>query len=225
MKIVFDSSSLITMSQTCISKFLTDLKQKTSAEFFISPIVFKEIVSNPMGIKRFELNAVRLKELIEKKVIVVMELDRNAKELSSKIDLLANSTFCVKNKPVKIMHAGEIETLALVNQLQADFLAVDERTTRMLMENPFSLKTAMEGKYNSKVIENKQNILEMKNLFFQCSVIRSTELIALAFEMDALAGELEKTKQGLEAALYAAKFSGCSVSISEIQEFVKNAKI
>ena len=224
MKIVFDASCLITVSQTCLAKCLAGLKEKTSAEFFVSPAVFQEIVSNPIGIRRFELNAIRLKELIEQKHIQVQELDRPAKELAARIGLLANNAFSARGKAIKIMHSGEIETLALVNQLHAEALAIDERTTRTLLENPFGLKNSIERKYKEKVSENRQNVLELKNLFYNCSVVRSVELIALAFEMNALAGELQNTKKGLEAALFAAKFSGCSVSFEEIEKFLKETK-
>ena len=224
MKIVFDSSALITVSQTCLSKCISSLKEKTGIEFFISPAVFSEVVSNPLGIRRFELNAVRLRELVEKKSISVQELDRNSKEFFSKISALANNSFSIKGKALKIMHSGELEALALANQLHAEIIAVDERTTRMLVENPFALRASMEKKYSAQVSENRQNILELKNLFFQCGFVRSVELIALAFEKNALAGEIENTKKGLEAALYAAKFSGCSVSFSEIQDFLKGIR-
>jgi predicted nucleic acid-binding protein len=225
MKIVFDASSLISISQTCLAKCLANLGEKINAEFIASPAVYREIVSTPLGIKRFELNAVRLKMLVEKKHIQVIELDSKAKEFLAKISFLANNSFFVRGKPVKIMHSGELEALALMKQLEAETLAIDERTTRMLIENPSALHASMEARQQANAEENKENISEFQKLFAECNILRSSELVALAFETNAIEGELEKNKQALEAALYAVKFSGCSVSIEEIQDYLKNAKI
>jgi hypothetical protein len=64
MKILFDSSSLISISETCLSKCLGELQKKMNADFLISPSVYNEIVAKPLGIKRFSLSAVRLSELV-----------------------------------------------------------------------------------------------------------------------------------------------------------------
>ncbi|MDD5163314.1 MAG: hypothetical protein PHD95_03855 [Candidatus ainarchaeum sp.] len=225
MKIVFDASCLISISQTCLAKCLGRLREKLDSEFIVSPAVYREIVSTPLGIKRFELNAVRLKGLVEQKSLVVTELDANAREFLAKISFLANNSFFVKGKPVKIMHSGELEALALMKQLDAEALAIDERTTRILIENPAALHSSMEERQLANVEENKANLREFQGLFSGCNILRSSELIALAFETGAVEGELEKSRLALEAALYAAKFSGCSVSIEEIQDYLKNTKL
>jgi hypothetical protein len=150
-----------------------------------------------------------------------VQLDSETKKIIEKIDFLANNAFLLGKKPVKILHSGEIEALALLKKMNADALAIDERTTRLLIENPEELHSSMEKKYEKNIEMNKANVAEFQKMFSEINIIRSSELIALAFEMDALAGEVEKTKKGLEAALFAAKFSGCSVSFSEISDFVE----
>ncbi|MDD5148739.1 MAG: hypothetical protein PHH08_04715 [Candidatus ainarchaeum sp.] len=224
MKIVFDASSLISISQTCLANCLSSLGEKINAEFIISPAVFREIVSTPLGIRRFELNAVRLKGMVEKNSLKIVELSPESKDFAEKISSLANNSFFVHERPIKIMHSGELEALALMKQLDAEALAIDERTTRLLIENPGALRSSMEKRHQAPVKENKKNISEFRQVFSGCSIIRSSELVALAFETGAFSGELEKTRQALEAALYAVKFSGCSVSIEEIQEYCRKQK-
>jgi len=221
MRIVFDASSLISVSQTCLVRILPALKEAVNAEFVIGPVVFNEIVSRPLNIKRFQLNAVRLDTLVKQGHLTVQELDSEATAFSQKMGELANNLFFIKNKPIRIMQQGELEALALVKQLNAEAIVVDERTARTLVEKPSALNSLMGRKYRKNIKENMENSRELKKMFFDCAVLRSVELIALAFEKNALAGQIENNKRALEAALYAAKFSGCAVSFAEIQNFLR----
>ncbi|MBN1940803.1 MAG: hypothetical protein JW772_01330 [Candidatus Diapherotrites archaeon] len=220
MNIVFDASSLISISQTCLIKCLADLRKKLGLDFFVSPTVFREVVSKPIKIKRFALNAVRVNELVEQQEIVVEALNPESEDLRHELDKICNNMFFAKNKPIRIMQTGELEALALLRQLNSKVLVVDERTARMLIENPFSIRSLMERRHHKKIREDTQKLKEAREMFSETIVLRSVELIALAFETNALAGQIENTRDALEAALYAAKFSGCSVSFEEIQEFV-----
>ena len=221
MKIVFDASSLISISQTCLVRILPELKSALNAEFLITPAVFHEAVSRPMGIKRFELTAVRMDALVKQGHLELKQLDASAQKFASEISALANNIFFTGHKPIRIMQKGEIESLALIRQLDADALVVDERTTRMMVENPLALHSLMKRKYKRQIQEDRKNSTKLKGMFSGLSILRSVELIALAIEKNALAGQLENNKKALEAALFAAKFSGCAVSFSEINNFLR----
>ena len=52
------------------------------------------------------------------------------------------------------------------------------------------------------------------------STCGSTELVALAAEKGYLVDEIGTGKKALEAALYAVKYMGCSVSAQEIEGFL-----
>ena len=119
-----------------------------------------------------------------------------------------------------LIQDGEAETLALMKQLNARMLVIDERNTRMLVEDIKGLQTYLESKIG-RIIPDEKKIRQLQDLLAGIKICRSTELIALAFEQGFLDEELEKSRESLEAALYAVKFSGCAVSDREIQEFLR----
>ena len=218
MKVVFDSSSLISVSQTCLINILGRLKEETGAEFIIPKAVFDESVQRPISIKRFELNAVRIKRAIDKGWFKVMEV--SDKSLFNEIDEASNNCFFINGQPVKLLQLGEIEALAIIKEIGAEALAIDERTTRMLIESPKHLQRILEARKRRQIKIDKRNSNLMEAMFGGIAIVRSVELIALAHELGILEEELPKGEQGLEAALFAAKYSGCAVSSREINIFL-----
>ncbi len=221
-KIVFDTSSLISVSQTCLINILGGLKEKLGVEFIIPQAVFYEAVQRPISIKRFELNAVRLKKAIDSGWFKVQQVKDGG--LFREIELASNNCFFIRERPVRLLQKGEIEALALVKELQARALAVDERTTRMILENPADLEAIMEKRKKAEIRLDKANVEKIQGMFKGLSIVRSVELIALASELGLLEKELPKGKQSLEAALFAAKYSGCAVSAKEIKLFLRGMK-
>ena len=134
---------------------------------------------------------------------------------------MANSIFSIKGKPIEIIQKGEAETIALAKILKARVVAIDERTTRLLIENALNLKKFMAYKYKENVKLNQKTLIDFTALVPRLQIVRSTELIALAFDRKLFAPELNQTRKDLEAALYAMKYSGCAVSFEEIQGFLK----
>ncbi|MFH1239599.1 MAG: hypothetical protein V1672_00075 [Candidatus Diapherotrites archaeon] len=220
MKFIVDASTLISISQTCLIKTLENLRQ-LSCEFVITKSVEYEAVTHPMQIKRFELNAERIKKSIDDGWIEILEPIAETEEIEKKIEFLANNSFFYKQKPIKIIHRGEIETLALLKTRQADALVIDERTARMLIENPEAMRKTIQRRKGLIINKNEKNISELKSMFEDVSILRSTELVAFAFENGLLKDEIGDTKQSLEAALYAVKYAGCAVSGFEIEQFLK----
>jgi len=220
MKLVMDSSSLISISSTCLIELLEGLK-KEGMRFIIPVGVERETVLRPLNIKRFELNAIRIKKAISEGWVEVFNLGQDAKKITQELETLANHSFYHHGKPIKLIHAGEAESLALAKVLDAGILVVDERTTRTLLENPFHIKNIMERRYKIKIKTNRKNINEFKEYFPKLDVVRSTELIALAHEKGLLQEELTASKNSIEAALYALKYSGCAISSLEIEKFLK----
>jgi len=150
MKIVLDSSSLISLSETCLIKTIAGLK-KTGIEFIIPKSVEFETVTRPMEIKRFELNAERIEKAINEGWITVGELGIEGRDIARRIDFLANNSFYYQNKPIQIMHSGETGTLALLKSENVDALVIDERTSRMLIENPEKLRAVMQRRKGIKI--------------------------------------------------------------------------
>lgn len=219
---IFDSSTIISVSDSCLMQVLERLKRKTGMEFIIPVGVEKESVFTPSKIRRFELSAVRVKEAIEDGWIKVAKQDKALTDMTKKVLGIANRVFSSNGKDISIIQEGEAETIALAKNLGAEAIAIDERTTRMLFEDAPRLKSFMEYKYQEKFNLNTEMLDELAGIFGKTKIFRSTELIALAFELGLFEPDLGEKKQDLEAALFSLKYHGCAVSGNEIEEFVSN---
>jgi len=200
---------------------LEDLKQKFKGRFIITTQVKNEVIERPLNIKRFELGALRINNLFEKKVLELPSTinisEKEIKEKSKEILNIANKAFLARNEFMHIIDEGEAACLAL-SLLASErgiksILVVDERTTRMLCENPENLRRLFENKLHIKV-QLKQDFSFLKNI----KLIRSSELVYIAYKKN-----LIKLGNGnlLDALLYAVKYKGCSISREEIEEAKK----
>jgi len=222
-KLVFDSSSLISISEKCFMNILGELAENENVEFLIPESVYFESVSRPLKIKKFELNAIRIKEAVDRGWLRVAREDRKLGKLISELSEIANETAYSSRGKIILVDKGELESLALVKRTHADALVIDERTTRMLVEEPQQLKKILEKRLFEKVRLNKHSLQLFKNFVGKTRIIRSVELMALAFEKNYFQKEFSRTRDALEAALYAMKFAGCAVSDHEIEQYLKGA--
>ncbi|MFC1682046.1 hypothetical protein ACFL0X_00325 [Nanoarchaeota archaeon] len=212
--IIFDASSLISFSMNGLYKELEGLKKIFGGSFLIPEEVKVEVIDKPLKIKRFELEGLRLKKLLDEGVLELPKIDvsKSANELMN----VANSTFSARGKDIKLLDLGEVACLALskvLNEKQIEnILAVDERTLRSLCETPESLRKHLSRKLHTSVKAKKENY----DLFKDFKIIRSAELIYVAHKKGLV--ELKDGKQVLDALLYALKFKGCSISDEEIRE-------
>lgn len=220
--IIFDSGTLISLSMACLIGELKKLKSIFKGKFIISADVKREIVDKPLTIKRFELEALRIQNLIDEKVIelpTALGLNPNvcAKETQELLNI-ANTTFRGPNNDMHIIDSGEASCLALSKLLTQkgikNVVAVDERTMRMLGEKPESLKKFLERKLHTSLIVKKENFKRFQGVRF----IRSAELVYVAFKKGLIG---LKGPRVLDALLYAVKFKGCAISGEEIKEMQK----
>ncbi|MBN2067641.1 MAG: hypothetical protein JW744_04190 [Candidatus Diapherotrites archaeon] len=222
MQFIFDASSLIALGQTCLLEIAKGIKEKTGSEFFIPETVFEEVVKRPLHIKRFELNAVRIKRAIDSGVFEVKGLQN--RHGFDEIQEIANNCFYSKGKPIRLLQGGEIAALALARETGARGFVIDERTTRLLIEAPEKLRQLLQKRRNKEISVDREKAKIISSMFSGLNIVRSVELIALAFEQNILSEILPKGRQSLEAALYAAKYSGCAVSSGEIDFFLRGQK-
>ena len=218
--IVFDASTLISLSMNGLIKELASLKKVFKGKFLITREVKEEIIDNPIKIKRFELEALRVKELFDNKILELPDsLSIDEKIISAKtkeiIDM-SNNYFSSRRGPIKLIHSGEASCLALgkiLNEKKIAYsLAVDERTLRMLVEKPENLKSLLEKKMHTHIQVNKHNFEYFKGF----RIIRSTELMYVAYKKGLVS--LKDGNSVLDALLYALKFKGCAISSEEIEE-------
>ena len=220
-KVIIDSSTLIALSGSCLFNILHRLKEKNSLDFLISEKVRKESVDTALSINRFELNALRIREAINKGTIFVVKQSKDLGDLMKQMGNAAENVFTSEGTgSLSLVHAGELESIALVKLLNAKVLAIDERITRFFVENPEELRTLLETRRDEKISFDEKAYLKFAELMPEMSIIRSSELIALSYEQGFLEADLGKGKETLKAALFALKNNGCALSGYEIKSFV-----
>ena len=215
--LIFDSSSLITLTMNGLTSLLVDLKKIFQGKFIITEAVKYETIDHPGNIKRFELEALQIKKLLADNILELPEsLNITGKEIKEKTkEMLAriNNSFYAKEF-IHLVDEGEVSCLALFSLLKEkgieSVIAIDERTTRMMIENPENLKELLKSKLHTS-ISLKQNLSFLGNPKF----IRSAELVYVAYKKGLIS---IKSSNILDALLYATKFKGCSISEQEIEE-------
>ncbi len=214
--VIFDSSSIITLALNDMLSILKPLKESSGIKFFITPQIKKEIVDNPSNIKRFELEAFRILSLIKEGTLELMapkSLEKDTYGILSS----SNSLFVANGEKMRLFHEGEASCFALADILNEEYeviLAIDERNSRMLCENSENLRKLLERKLHTSVKMSKTDY------FSQFSILRSSELLFVAYKKGLISLPVEKSK-AIDALLYGAKFKGCSISYEEIEEAKK----
>ncbi len=221
MDIVFDASTLISFSQSCLIEILHRLQKQSNWRFLVTRTVYNEIITNPMKIKRFELNAIRLSRAIDQGWLAFIEPTSAETAKTEEISRHANQTFFANKQPLSLVHAGEAEALALCQSRKIPILAMDERTTRMLIEGPNQLREILAERTNNQIETNETSLDAFRRNFSDLTIVRSVELLGLAYERKLFEPTLSQNHQSLEAGLFALKFSGCAVSETELNEFLQ----
>ena len=220
--LIFDAGALINLSMNGLLYILEDMKKDCDCKFLITKEVKYEVLDRPIGIKRFQLGALRIQALIENGVLELPSSlaisETETKRVTKELMHTANHAVKVKGKWVTIVSDGEISCLALSKELAKkgieSIIAIDERTTRVLVEKPENLAKLMGKKLKQRVDVVKGRLKGYENFRF----IRSTELVYVAHKKGFLR---VKGKKALEAALYATRFKGSAVSFEEIEEIKK----
>ncbi len=220
-EILCDSSSLISLTASCFTGVLNFLHHRFNVDFIISPTVEYECVQRPLESKskQHALSALRIKDAIQHGVI--LKIDADVGERTQTLEEMANKVFFVKGQGLRIVHKGETELLALSKELGINNLLMDERTTRILIEAPFKYKQHLEDEFKVNVMLNKKHLLTLQEMFANMNIIRSTELLVLAYENGMMNDLKDLKKPMLEAGLFGLKYAGCSIRSDEIEAFMK----
>jgi hypothetical protein len=216
--LIFDAGPVISLTMNGLLPILEKLKQIFSGEFIITPDVERELIDKPLKIKKYELEGVKVRNLVEKGILKKSSqfvpnntLTKETREIMNVI----NSSFKAEttNEKIKLIHEGEASCLAFSKLCKTEnVIVVDERTVRMFIESPENLKKLMEKKLNTKI---KTNIKKLANYKF----IRSAELLYIAYKKNLFT--IKKDKTLLDALLYGVKYKGASISSKEIEQIKK----
>lgn len=220
-EIICDSSSLISLTDSCLVDILYNFTKNYNTAFIIPIGVENEIIKRPLSIKMkaYQFSALRLKKAINDKIL--LKVNANIKREGQALLNIANNIFFIKNKPMHLIDLGEAEMIALAHRLNIKTVLMDERTTRMLMEAPFRLKEHLEQEINQKISIKEKNYSQFTDLVKNMKVIRSVDLLSVAYSVNYFDKFNSDSKEAFIAALYKLKYSGCSVGFDEIDEFLK----
>jgi predicted nucleic acid-binding protein len=229
--LVFDSSSIISLVTNNLLGILKNLKKYYNGEFLISNEILKEIVDDPLHIRRFKLEALQLAHYLADENIKIFK--RDLEEKTNYLFTLANNIFQAQNHNIIILQKAEVEALALTLSLDAEALVIDERTTRLLIEDTLKLKHLLERKLHTKITINKENLNYFKKETKNVKILRSSELMIISYELG-LFKDYEHgkkiiqnnfKKELLEGILWGLRLRGCAISTEEISEIIRIEKV
>jgi len=225
--VFFDAGPVISLTMNNLLWILPKLKEKFDGDFYITQAVKNEIVDFPLTTKKFKFEAIQVLELINNGVIKVADT-REIRETTAHMLGVANRVFSAHDHNINIVQYAEISILAAVKQFQSNTVVIDEKTTRLLAENPGRLKDILKKNLHTSISVNLDMLNEFKKFARGTNIIRSVELAVMAYEL----GLLDKyiynknnynygSEQLLDAVLWGIKLKGCSVSESEIRRILK----
>jgi hypothetical protein len=122
-------------------------------------------------------------------------------------------------KPLELIQLGEAECLAIFASASAHMLLVDEKTTRLLIENPHKLRETIQMRNSEGIRLDLQKKDEFDSLTKGVSCLRSAELLAFAYSKGYFDDFRNLKEEAFKASVYALRDSGCGLSASEIVEY------
>jgi hypothetical protein len=222
--IIFDAGPFISLTLNNLLNLVKPLEKKFNGAFYISKAVRGELVEKPITTKKFEFEALQVLNYIEKGIIKVID-NKEIDDKSVKLLDLANHIFKAKDNFMQVVHYGEISAVAACLYLDSNVLVVDERTLRLLIEDPKKLKNILEHKLHTRIEVNSENLKRFTEEVKNIKLIRSIELVTLAYEFGLLEQYVPNRPDGnkilLESVLWGVKLDGCSVSKREIEQIMR----
>ncbi|MBI2666880.1 hypothetical protein HYX13_04670 [Candidatus Woesearchaeota archaeon] len=253
--IFFDAGPVITLIMSRLSWILPELKKQFNGKFYLTPAVHHELIERPLTMKRFKFEALQVSKLVHDGVFEVY--DKVPQKKVRELESLANGAFLLDDKAMDIVQSGELESVAAALQegiLQnskgtirniagnsvrniagnisiienAPAVVMDERTLRLAIENPLEVQHLLENRFQKKIISRQEKIKAFSGMLKEVRIIRSIELIAIAYRLGLLEGYIPDGKDGreelLDAVFWAAKLNGAAITeqeIEELKEFLK----
>ncbi|MBS3150307.1 hypothetical protein J4425_00680 [Candidatus Woesearchaeota archaeon] len=221
---VFDSSSLISLATNNLFDKLGELKSRFDGKFFITESVKKEILDNPIHSNKFKLEAIMMSELLQQNVLKLfanLDMEKKAMQLLE----ICNNIYSSNGNPLKILDKAEVESLVLAITLNAVYI-VDERTMRLLVEDPKKLSLLLERKFDAQIKIDGKNLAAFKSEIRNVQILRSAEIMVVAFELGLFKQYETKylanpRKEILEGILWGLRLRGCAISTEEIADVIR----
>ncbi len=226
--LIFDSGPVISLTLNNLLWTLSPLKKHFGGSFIIPEGVKYELIDSPLSSKKFKLEALQVLREIYSGTFDLVKSE-NIRYLSHRIMNLANHTFKAYDSDIAIVHIGEMDVLAAAKILKSKAVVIDERTTRLLIEDPILIARHLQSKLHTHISIDEDNIRLLKRELSGVKVIRSVELMSLAYEFHILDKLIIPQEQNvyrnlkstlLDAVLWSLKLGGCAVSDEEIDKLI-----
>ncbi|MFH1199775.1 MAG: hypothetical protein V1708_01780 [Candidatus Micrarchaeota archaeon] len=217
--LVFDSSTLISLSETCSTAALGFLKKRSGVRLAAPQAVYEESVGTPSRTHKFGFSALRIKRLFSNGVIEVP-----AGDLRQETDAIlqeCNSLLAVGGRPLKLIHEGEAACIALLQKTGAQHLAIDEKTLRLMVESPKKMRKLLQAEYSQPIEENTAALKQWEAKTKGVRIIRSAEILATAAQEGFFRQFGADEQDAWHAAAYALRNAGCSLSSRELAAFAQ----
>jgi len=221
--LVFDTGPVISLATNNLLWILKPLREQFGGRFYIPKSVEKELITRPLETKRFKFEALQVLKSVRDRTIEII-YDRNVAKRAVQLLELANTCFKARGSWIRIVHYAEIEALAMAVLMKADAMVVDERTTRLLVEDTQRLVRILGKKLHTKILINKKNLRQFKKEAGGIRIMRSVELVTIAYELGLLKDYLfdmpDAKRTLLDSILWGVKLHGCAVSNMEIEKIL-----
>lgn len=221
--LIFDAGPVISMTTNNLLWVLDYLKVIFNGDFYIPQAVKGELVDKPLASKKFKFEALQVRFRIKKGVLTVIDTHQ-IRALAEELLDLANHTFKIRGNWIRIVQYAEMEMLASAIVLNASAVVVDERTTRLLVEDSHALASMLHKHMRGKVSINKKNLDRVLKWVKGVKILRSVELVMIAYEKGILDKYLFDDKNSkktlIESLLWGVKLHGCAISRREIGEII-----
>lgn len=224
--IVVDSSTIISCAMNCILWIFDDLKAQ-GVRFIVPAGVKNEVIDTGIKSQRFKFEAIRVLHHFVNGTFETYEgdLSRETSELLG----YSNSSFYIKNQQLKVLQDADVQVAVLAKKIGADAILTDERTLRLFIENPDSIKNFLQDKFHAAVTVNEDSLHRFSGYMKNIPVMRSVELVVYSFENGIFNPTIKRCsgikgidciKEIISGLLYALKFSGCAISFDEVNDYV-----
>lgn len=225
--IVFDAGPIISLTTNNLLWLLEELKKKYKGEFYLSEAAKRELIDRPLETKRFKFEALQVLRCINDGTLKIIQNSELEEETINLINL-ANNCFSARGNWLRLVHYADMAGLSACIKLNADAFVVDERTARLFVESPDRLVNILKDTLHTDIKINKDNLEEFKRRTKSIKLIRSVELVTVAYEqglLDKYLPNIHDAKRTLlESVLWGVKLNGCAVSRDEIDQIIRIEK-
>ncbi|MFH1408866.1 MAG: hypothetical protein ABIH34_03090 [Nanoarchaeota archaeon] len=221
--LIFDSGPIISLAMNNLLWLLSPLKKQFQGSFVITPGVKNELIDHPMEIKRFEFEALQVLKELNVGTLTLFQDERLADEKDHLLEL-ANRLFWAGKRPIPLVHSGEMETVAAALMGQAGIVVVDERTTRLLLEQPKALLPILQHKMHATITLRQSALKIWQDKTAHLQVIRSLELVLMAYRMGLLDSYISQgitKKTLLDSLLWGLRLNGCSLPNEDLDDLLQ----